>query len=230
MSRIFKALLGCLICVPLALLGAVFAFSGLSKHDVSARNAGWIMLAIAGAVLFWLIRSPRRASPPTSNIASTATVPPDGADAEASPSKARLIFNKQQASTISSLLALCGAYVVWSLVHASSMPTVMACGEPLVIESCEAGVASMPSCQIRNIANVPLGDMQVWGYDANGIRLGSSLAAIGLPGLAPQQAVKVDLVVADSDKAKQIVLCSVDPQTTLGSRRYGVGQRPPLNN
>ncbi len=104
--------------------------------------------------------------------------------------------------------------------------SVLHCGEPLVIESCDT--EPLPNCRIRNLAQVPLGEIGAWAYDKSGTRIGSGLGQPDIIGLAPGQAVIAKIIPGASGNHPQIdsiILCSVDPQSALGSRRFGIGAK-----
>ena len=115
--------------------------------------------------------------------------------------------------------------VGWFLMpQQQHIATVFHCGEPIVIEACEQKTL-YPDCRIRNVAQVPLGAIEAWAYDQYGVRVGSSLDQIDLHGLPAGRTVNtkvMPLVNANVDIGS-IVLCSVDPESPLGSKRFGIG-------
>jgi hypothetical protein len=212
-SKSFKISLVCVLGAPLWLL-ALFATLAGNTFSVKMWGIGFL-LGLSG-IIYFLVRSIRNSSAP---VTATAAVP------KAHVSSWKLI------QSIGGI-AIAG-FVLWRLNSGSSLtgigvatPDVMNCGEPIVIEACESD--TFPSCRIRNLAQVPLGRIAAWGYDAQGVRIGSPMGVGTTDGLGPQAVVNAQIVVENIQKVRSIVLCGVDPQSTLGSRRFGVGQRPPL--
>jgi hypothetical protein len=125
---------------------------------------------------------------------------------------------------IVSIIGIAG--IAWLLGphHLTPAVTVYHCGEPIIIEQCNN--QPIPSCRIRNLAYVPLNNINAWAYDKQGTRIASPVEQIDLDGLAPGRTVKTQLIVGmTSEEPGIIVLCSVDPESNLGSRRFGIGAK-----
>lgn len=107
-------------------------------------------------------------------------------------------------------------------------PTVYHCGDPIIIEECGVGSIDLPDCRIRNVAEVQLGEIGAWAYDKQGTRVGSPVVQTPLTGLQPGKAIKLEVTagVESFHDVATIVLCSVDPESAVGHRRFGIGQSP----
>lgn len=104
---------------------------------------------------------------------------------------------------------------------------VQHCGEAIVVEACEQ-TATFPLCTIKNIASVPAHGIGAWAYDSAGTRVGSPAIQSDLNQLAPGAQVRTKLLpdaVNAYAEVSRIVLCSVDPSSPVGSRRFGIGER-----
>lgn len=135
--------------------------------------------------------------------------------------------SKTTAGIVVRAIGLAGAaYCGWHLFFGgASAAAIYNCGEPLVIESCDNGDFG-PTCRIRNIGQVPLGSISAWAYDNTGTQINSPLEDTDLDGLSPGAVVKTDIDIPDPSQAATVVLCSVDPKSSLGSGRFGIGAMP----
>ena len=142
-------------------------------------------------------------------------------------------FGFTQAQWIEGISTICAFVIVvgllgWFMGWFKGLPAIYNCGEPIVIEACSASDSGgYPNCRIRNIADVQLGEIDAWAYDKRGTRLGSPLGQGDLDGLPPGRTVNTRVVPnATSSEIDTIVLCSVDPESTVGAGRFGIGQSP----
>jgi len=215
MSKNFKIAILCLLVGPFWLGSLLVVFA--PNPSPTAKAVAAVIVAALSGIGFFVVRKIRKSSDPAVPVSAV--------------SKG---FNSAQLGQVIGGLVL-GGFILWHFQGGSAgiggghSHTIMNCGEPIVIEACDTSDL-FPSCRIRNLARAPLGTIAAWGYDAQGVRLGSPVGLAATDGLSPQQVVKTDIVVEDLDKASTIVLCSVDPQSSLGSGRFGIGQQPPMTH
>jgi hypothetical protein len=130
-------------------------------------------------------------------------------------SAAGLLFDRSQIATFA---------------RSSTSISVQSCGEPIVIEECHQDHSIFPTCRIKNIAQVPLGKIDAWAYDKNGVQVGSSDVVADIVGIPPQREINTTVMpgAGPNEEFSSIVLCSVDPQSPLGAKRFGIGQAPSM--